>query len=53
MSDLDELSLDKDLNDFSEDENTNVRNKGPEDQAGTEERFIFIEILYYPIMIVT
>lgn len=29
MSELDELSVDEDLNDFSEDENTNVSNEDP------------------------
>ena len=52
MYDLDELS-DNDLNDFSEDGNTSVCNEDPEHHCDTEKRFMFIESLRYPVMIVT
>ena len=44
MSDLDELSVDEDLN-LSEDQNTNVRNEDREHHSDTEKRLIFHEIL--------
>ena len=54
MSNLDELFGDENLNDFSEDENTSVCNEDPEHDSDTEEeRFIFIEIFNYLIIIFT
>ena len=52
MSDLYELSGDEDLNNFNEDENTNVYNENPEQHSDIE-RFILNEIFYYHVMIDT
>lgn len=53
MSDLDELCGDDHVNGFNEDKNTFVCNEDPKHHSDTEKRFLYIEILCYPIMIVS
>ena len=53
ISDLDDLCGDDDVNGFNEDKNTFVCNEDPKHHSDTEKSFLYIEILCYPIMIVS